>query len=560
MALISGVFGVTERSVKPNVPNAPTIGTAVAGNAQATVPFTPPVIDGGAAPISYTATSSPGGFTGSAAVSPITVTGLANGTGYTFTVTATNQSGTGAASGASNSVTPTGGSLSPVTQFTVTAQGGSTNNVGSVTTALLQKMLVWAAPAGGLPGGGHYQVVYRKNYGSTNDFPSGTTTNTYFVATGLSTFFNAPNIGQGSGIAIGPVDVFDFDVLVVDSIGNRSAAPAQCTFWHYRGGVTGTANGGSTTTLTVSGTPWSTDQWLGYYVFITGHPSAVIISNTSNSLTFVDLDGNAFSSAVTNTTTFQIGGDYFNGVGDVSFGQAGGSPAFTSAGGSPISPHAFCLGMTHDGTTGNMGLQRPSASPAGFIYGAEVGAYNYTAWSQRPATTGQGNEFAIHHRCPTGDLPGPPVSNISSGAMTSYGPSPVANTWQDYVVPLSALQFSTPSTGFTTFTGSITGGILTVTSFTGPGFDSGVFITGTGVDAGTYISNNSGGQTGNGTYTVLKNSGAATSNASTFTNGKAYGTNYYKGQFKVVGSTFANQTTYYDNICSVRSNSVAPGA
>lgn len=455
-----------------------------------------------------------------------------------------------------------GGSLSPVTQLTITAQGGSTNNAGSVTTAKQQMMLVWAPPAGGLPGGGHYQIVYRKNYGATQDFPSGTTTNNYFVATGLSTFFNAPNIAQGSGIAIGPVDVFDFDALVVDSGGNRSAAPAQCTFWHYRGGITGTANGGSTNTLSVSGTPWSTDQWLGYYAFITGHPSAVIISNTSNTLSFVDLDGNAFSSAVTNTTTFQIGGDYFNGVGDVSFGQAGGSPAFTSAGGSPVSPHTFCLGMTHDGTTGNMGLQRPSASPAGFIYGAEVGPFNYAVWSQRPATTGQPVEFAIHHRCPTGDLPGPPVSNISYATMTGsgYGPATVANTWQTYTVPLSALQFSTPLGGVTSFTGSISGGILTVTSFTGPGFDSGVFITGTGVDAGTYISNNSGGQTGNGTYTVLKNAGAATSNAATFTDGKATGTNFYKGQYKVVGSTFANQTTYFDDICSIRSNSVAAGS
>lgn len=97
-------IGITSGSTK-GAPSAPTIGTATAGNAQATVTFTAPSFS--KLPItSYTVTSSPGGITGTGASSPITVTSLTNGTAYTFTVTATNANGTSTASSQSGSVTP----------------------------------------------------------------------------------------------------------------------------------------------------------------------------------------------------------------------------------------------------------------------------------------------------------------------------------------------------------------------------------------------------------------------------------------------------------------------
>jgi len=91
------------------VPGAPTIGTATAtGSTTATVAFTAPAFDGGSTITSYTATSSPGGITGTlnqAGSGTISITGLSGGTSYTFTVTATNAVGTGPASAASNSIT-----------------------------------------------------------------------------------------------------------------------------------------------------------------------------------------------------------------------------------------------------------------------------------------------------------------------------------------------------------------------------------------------------------------------------------------------------------------------
>lgn len=109
------------------VPGAPTIGTATAGNAQASVTFTPPSSNGGAAITSYTLTSNPGGFTGSGASSPVVVTGLTNGTSYTFSATATNSVGTGPPSGASNAVTPTANFPAQIAQ--PTAFAGSSGGV-----------------------------------------------------------------------------------------------------------------------------------------------------------------------------------------------------------------------------------------------------------------------------------------------------------------------------------------------------------------------------------------------------------------------------------------------
>jgi len=127
------------------VPDAPIIGTATGGASSVSVTFTAPADVGGGAITGYTATSSPGGFTGTGTSSPITVSGLSAGTSYTLTVVATNAYGPSVSSAASNSASPvvyfigalggtdpnTAKSIAVDSNFNVYVFGGHDNGVSS---------------------------------------------------------------------------------------------------------------------------------------------------------------------------------------------------------------------------------------------------------------------------------------------------------------------------------------------------------------------------------------------------------------------------------------------
>jgi Domain of unknown function (DUF1929)/Fibronectin type III domain len=96
----------------PTAPAAPSGVTATAGNTAATVTWTAPAT-GGSPITSYTVTPYLAGqaqatktVTGSPPVTAAAITGLTNGSSYTFTVTATNAIGPGPPSATSNAVTP----------------------------------------------------------------------------------------------------------------------------------------------------------------------------------------------------------------------------------------------------------------------------------------------------------------------------------------------------------------------------------------------------------------------------------------------------------------------
>jgi len=137
------------------VPGAPTSVSATRGDGQASVSFAAPSSDGGAAISSYTVTASPGGATASGSGSPITVSGLTNGTSYTFTVTATNSVGTSSPSSASGAVTPAGlpGAPTAVTASAGDGQAAVSFTAPAANGAAISSYTVTASPGGATASG-----------------------------------------------------------------------------------------------------------------------------------------------------------------------------------------------------------------------------------------------------------------------------------------------------------------------------------------------------------------------------------------------------------------------
>jgi hypothetical protein len=139
----------------PVPPGAPPAVSAAAGSGSALVTWTPP--PGSGSPItSYTITPYAAGvaqqattISGDPPATSATITGLTNGTSYTFTVSATTAVGTGPASAPSNAVIPSNATPSFVQQASAHGHAGSLGvTPGSAVTAgdrMVVEVGVWNA-------------------------------------------------------------------------------------------------------------------------------------------------------------------------------------------------------------------------------------------------------------------------------------------------------------------------------------------------------------------------------------------------------------------------------
>lgn len=113
---VQGTGVVAPSAPTPIAAGAPTSVVASPGKASATVSWRAPTATGSFAVSSYEVTSSPEGVTCISTVTECVLTGLTNGTSYTFVVRALTGAGWGAYSVASNAVVPRGDDPPPATK------------------------------------------------------------------------------------------------------------------------------------------------------------------------------------------------------------------------------------------------------------------------------------------------------------------------------------------------------------------------------------------------------------------------------------------------------------
>ena len=267
-------------SVATTVPGAPTSLSATPGDGQVILSWTAPA-DGGGTITSYEYQQDGGAWTATGDTSTsYTVTGLTNGTEYTFKVRAVNAIGAGAASSA-DTATPTAAATVPGAPTSLSATPGDG-----------QVVLIWTAPADG--GGAITRYEYQQDDGAWTT--TGGTTTSYTV-TGLT---------NGTE--------YSFKVRAVNAIGEGTASNADTatpaatpstylvTVNGSYASPTGAGNYAQGTTVTISAGTRSSYRFTGW----TASPADVSFANASSTTTTFSMPATAVT--VTANWSYDGGG------------------------------------------------------------------------------------------------------------------------------------------------------------------------------------------------------------------------------------------------------------
>ena len=376
LALAASVGLAPPAYAEPSAPDAPTAVVAVAANGSAAVTWVAPLNNGGSPILSYTVTTN-----GPSAPAPVTVavtaaviTGLTNGSSYSFSVVATNANGDGPS--ATSNVIISGTPDAP------TAVSGTADNASV--------HLSWTAPAANGSAITSYHVT-TTGAGAPAPFDTGsasTSTTVNGLTNGSSYTFkvaatNANGTGPDSSASAGvtPRTVPDAPTSVAATPGDASAsltwsAPAD--------------NGGATITsytITTTGT---------------GAPAPIVTGNGSTSRTISGLtNGNSYTFTVAATNVAGDGPDSTSSNAVVPLAVPGAPTGVSAVGGpgsatlswtAPADTGGSAITSYHITTTGTGApgaIDTPTAATTVMVTGLTNGnSYTFTVAATNSVGTG----------------------------------------------------------------------------------------------------------------------------------------------------------------------------
>jgi hypothetical protein len=431
----TSTFGAANYWVDPVFMAVPAPGqvtnvTGVAGFDSVTLSWNAP--SGGGSPTTYTVTpyigstaQTPVTVTGTPPVTTTTITGLQQGTPYTFTVQASNPTGNGAVSAASSAITPTG----PVPP-------GAPTGVGAV-PASSQAQVSWTAPLNNGSAITQYTITPYLNGVAQTPTQVFNTASTTANVTGLTngsayTFTVSATNALGTGVqstassAITPEDtIFDFGTPAAADSGDPGSGNLGVKFIADTSGqITGIRFWKATTNIgTHIGALWSASGTL--------LASATFTSETASGWQSVK-----FSNPVTISAGTTYVASYFDPSGHYSYSSAALNAPVDNA---PL--HSVANGVSANGV------------------------YNYAASNSFPSSTYNANNYWVDVLFqPT--VPGQPTgvtATAGHGAATVNWTAPSSGGVTKYTItPYIGTTAQTP----TTITGNPPATTATVTSLT----------------------------------------------------------------------------------------------